>query len=285
MNNIQIHHNIKYKFFDKNDPAKNLRLYIGRNEVSYAIINSNTNTVVLLKSFRLTDTDNFFTFKLAVKDLFEQEEAFTYSYQKVSVGLHAAPFTLIPEKFFDAGKLDKYLSFNVPFDGSGRIHYDLIESQSAYLVCGIDYYLLESLDSHFPRYNLAHAATFWLNGLFKYRHNTSPLSGLYANFQKHYLDIAVFQNGKLSLLNTYYYEAGNDILYYILNAARQTKLDIKSQPVVFLGDITEDYPHYKLCDKFLPTLTPGNRPQYLHYCDEMEILPANYHHNLFCIDQ
>lgn len=285
MNNIQLHHNIKYKFFDKNDPAKHLHLYIGRNEVSYTIVNANTNTVVWLKSFRLTDTDNFFTFKLAVNDLFEQEDAFKYDYQKISVGLHAAPFTLIPEKYFDAGKLDKYLSFNVPFDGSGRIHYDPIESQAAYLVCGIDYYLLESLDSHFPRYSLTHAATSWLNGLFKeHAHEKiSTLSGIFANLQKHYLDIAVVKNGKLQLLNTYYYEVGSDILYYLLNAARQTHADIKTEPTVFLGDITEDYPHYKLCRKFLPNLVLGQRPKQLNYCDELDILPNNYHYNLFCI--
>lgn len=286
MNHIQLHHNVKHKLFDRQQASQySLSLYIGKDEISYAIINDNDNMVILLKSFRLTDVSNFFKYKLSVNDFFEQEELLKVGFSRINIAINAAPYTLVPEKYFDSSKVEKYFSFNHPLENSGKLHSDYLESVRAYLIYAVDYYLLDVLEKHFVIFQLHHSNTALLHQINADRIATGQTDSqsLYVNIQKRHADLIALSRSSLSLMTSNYIESPTDLLYYVLNAAQKSGIDSSKDPVVLTGDMTADYPHYKLCQKYIPNLHVGKRPADLHYCSEADMLPVNSHYNLLAI--
>lgn len=288
MNHIQLHHNVKHKLFDKQQAAQHsLSIYVGKDEISYCIINDANNMVVVLKSFRLTDVTNFFTYKLSVNDFFEQEELLKVGFSRVNIAINAAPYTTVPEKYFDSSKVDKFFAYNYPFESGGKLYSDFLNTVRAYLIYSTDYYLLDVLEKHFVMFRLRHSNTVLLeqiNADLLAANVATDSKTLHVNFQKHHIDlIGLWGNNQLRLMTSNYIESPNDLLYYVLNAAKEIGLDLQKDQVILTGDITADYPHYKLCQKYIAQLTLGKRPSNLQYCSEMDILPANSHYNLLGI--
>ena len=117
MDNIQVNQNIRHKLFTGNRLTNHsLVLYIGRDELSYAVIQESDRMVVHLKSFRLKEAGNFYAYKLLLKDFFEQEDLLKADFKSVSVGLNVGNYTLVPARYFDDSQIEKYYAFNFPQD-------------------------------------------------------------------------------------------------------------------------------------------------------------------------
>lgn len=284
MEAIQVNQSIKHKLFDKNKINQHsLILYIGRDEVSYAIINDTDSTAVLLKSLRIKEAGNFFAYKLSVKDFFEQEELLKARYKSVTIGINVAPYTLIPARYFEESHREKYYSLNYPFDGSVVLRHDHIGAAKVVNIYSLDRFLLDTIENTFSQYTIKHGSSFLLDDVLS-ENVYNQRKSMYINMQKHHVDIIGLDKSNLVFLNTYYYQTPDDLLYYVLNTAQQMNFDHHKDECVLLGEVTEDYPQYLAIKRYISDVKFGDRPAYYHYCNEiLSVLPTNYHYNLFCI--
>lgn len=283
MNNIQLIQHIKFKFFDRNKlNHHSLILYIGRDEISYSIINDNDNTAVCLKSYRIKEIGNFFAYKLLVKDFFEQEDLLHTAFKSVTVGLNFANYTLIPARYFEEEHIEKFYSFNYPYDGSAKLCHDHISSAKVANIYAIDAYLIETIQERFPNSQIKHAISYLLEDMLSENiYNKNKI--LYLNIQKHHVDIVGLNGNNLVFLNSYYYQIQEDLLYYALNAAQQIGFDYAQDECLLSGEVVADYPQYQILKTHFQHLKFVERPSYCAYCEELNVLPSNYHYNLFCI--
>lgn len=282
MNNIQLNNNIKYKFFDRNHIEEHtLSLFLGKDELSYCIKENATANVLLLKSFRLSGVENFFTYKLLVKDFFDQE-ALPDNFQSVQALLNFAPYTLVPDTFFDAGKVEKYFTLNHSIENGGRLQTDAIDTIKAHIIYAVDYYVMDVLEDAFPQVRLQHSATAFLSQIYRDLPYNSGKT-MWVNMQKKHIDLAALNDGNLQLFNTYYYETPADLLYYLLNVAQQTGFERNENTLTLSGDITPDFPNYKICEKYFKQIRLARRPVTQQYCQELDVLPQQYHYNLFAV--
>lgn len=283
MDAIQVNQNVKHKFFDKNKINNHsLILYIGRDEVSYAVINDIDCMVVFLKSLRIKESGNFFAYKLSVKDFFEQEELLKAGYKSVTIGINAGPYTLIPTRYFEETHIEKYYSLNYPYDGSAALLHDHIGAAKVVNIYSIDNFLLEAINATFSNYTIKHATSYLLEDVLS-ENVFNRRKVMYLNIQKHNTDIIGLDKNNLVFANTYYYQTPDDFLYYALNTAKQMNFDAFTDECVLLGEVTEDYQQYQVCHRYMSDVKFGDRPSYYSYCDELGVLPTNYHYNLFCI--
>lgn len=283
MDAIQVNQNVKHKFFDKNKINNHsLILYIGRDEISYAIINDIDCMVVFLKSLRIKEAGNFFAYKLSVKDFFEQEELLKARFKSVSIGINAGPYTLIPTRYFEETHIEKYYSLNYPYDGSAVLRHDHIGAAKTVNIYSIDSFLLETINATFSKYTIKHATSYLLEDVLS-ENVFNRRKVMYLNVQKHNADVIGLDKNNLVFTNTYYYQTPDDFLYYALNTAKQINFDPYTDECVLLGEVTEDYQQYEVCHRYISDVKFGDRPGYYSYCDELSVLPTNYHYNLFCI--
>lgn len=280
MNNIQVNHQIKYKFFDRSDSEnQQLLVYVGYDELSFAIIAEPDNTIVYLKSYRLKDADNYFAYKMWLTDILEQEELFKQKYAQISIGLNAANYTLVPNKYFDLSSAERYFDFNYHYDGSGKIMANLVDGFNCFVVYAIDFQLLETFTEIFDQFTLQHAISYLLPAL----PTTNDQKNLYVHVQKNHLDIVCFDGQKLLFCNSFSYSTSADFLYHILNTGKQTGLNPDTDNYILLGDVVRDQEQYQLCRKYIPKITFGSRPAGKNFCPELDIISLHHHFNLYCI--
>jgi len=281
LNNIQVNHQIKAKHFVHNGADnQHLAVYVGYDELSFTIASDAGNTVQYMKSYRLKDAFNYFAYKMMLTDLLEQEDLFKNKYAKISIGLNAANYTLVPNKYFDLSSAEKYYDFNFPNDGNGKIMANLVEGHNCFVVFAIDFQLLDAFTEIFDQFTLQHAVSYLLPAL---PQPPPEEKRLYASVQKNHLDLVCLQGSRLLYCNSFACNTPADFLYHLLNVAKHSGLDAVKDSFVLLGDIAGDQPAYQLCKKYLPNIAFGGRPEGKNYCTELDIIARHQHYNLYCI--
>jgi len=280
INNIQVSQQIKHRLFDRNNTRHlNLTIYVGYDELSFAIDDEQESGIVFLKSYRLKDANNYFAYKLLLSELLEQEELFTNQYNKISIGLNAANYTLVPHKYYDPSSAERYFDFNVQYDGSSKIMTNFIEGVNCFAIFAMDFQLLETLTNIFGNFILQHAVSYLIPAL----PTKEGEKRLYANLQKNNMDIVCVDGDKLIFCNTFKFNNPSEYLFHLLNASKQSGIDPDTDQFIILGDINSDQQHYQLSKDYLVNLSFANRPADKKYCMELDIIAPHQHFNLFAI--
>ncbi|QQS28320.1 MAG: DUF3822 family protein [Sphingobacteriales bacterium] len=280
INNIQVIQQIKYKLFDKNSTGHlHLLIYLGYDELSFAIESESEPGIVFLKSFRLKEVNNYFAYKMLLSELFEQEEMFGKQYKDIKIAVNSAGFTLVPHKYYDPGSAEKFHDFNLQNDGGSKIMSNFVEIVNCFVVFSMDYQLMENLTDVFGNFTLQHSISYLIPAF------ASKNSGktLFANFQKSNIDILSFDADKLLYCNSFKFQSSSDCLFHILNSAKHSGVDVMNDNFVFSGDISSEQQHYQLCQEYLSRLHFATRPESKTYCPELNVISPHQHVNLFAV--
>ena len=282
-NNIQINHHIRQRVFDKNILENHsLIIYLGQDELSYAVLDEAMNEIVFLKSFRLAAQKTSAEYARLIKKVLEAEDNLKGNYIEVNVGINFAKNTLIPLAFYDKKHLKGYFAYNYGTSTTAQLFTDTVLAESVINVFALENDIANSLEAVFPKYSIKHAATFLLNQILG-ENRDEKVRKMFVNLQKNHADFVVAEGKKLIFYNQFSFQTANDLLYHLINIAKQTDIDFSSHTCIMLGDIHESHPTYQFCSRYIQNLELGQRPITKNYCKELDILDENYHFNLFSI--
>ena len=63
---------------------------------------------------------------------------------------------------------------------------------------------------------------------------------IFYQLNKEFFDIIIIREGKLKLYNTFLFVSATDLIYFLLYACKQLKIDTKNTPFYFVGELTTD---------------------------------------------
>lgn len=236
----------------KNNPGNEqhkLSILIGQDGLSFYVADLSNNQIILFakKDFgKLLEPSEILE---QVEQLFDQYEELA-SVGKAQVLFSNNLYAFVPDAFFDENHLSDYLKFNTKILRTDFIAYDeLVEPK---------------LNNVYIPYTNINNYFFDKFGSFQYEHATSILvknmllqekeaqqEKVYVNVFSRHFDMVVLKNDKLLLCNSFYFEAPEDFVYYILFTAEQLKLDPEKFSLVFLGTISAESEIYKLCYTYI----------------------------------
>ncbi|MGB1204958.1 MAG: DUF3822 family protein [Chitinophagales bacterium] len=281
--NIQVNHHIRQRIFDKNMLENHsLIIYLGQDELSYAVLDDAMNEIVFLKSYRLAAQKSSTEYAHLIKKVLETEENLKGSYVEVNVGISFAQNTLIPLAYYDKTHTKKYFEYNYGISKTAKLFTDTVLAESVINVFALENEIAKTLKAVFPKYSIKHAATFLLNQILG-ENRDDKVKKMFVNLQKNHVDFVVAEGKKLIFYNQFNFNIADDLLYHLINVAKQTHIDFNLHDCIMLGDIHESHPTYQLCSRYIESLKLGKRPITKNYCKELDILPDNYYFNLFSI--
>ena len=282
-NNIQVNHHIRQRVFDKNILENHsLIMYFGQDELSYAVLDEAMNEIVFLKSYRLLQQLSSEQYARLIKQFLETEEHLKGNYIEVNIGISAAKNTLVPLAYYNKKHTKDYFAYNYGEPKDAALFTDTVLAESVVNIFALENNITAHLKANFPKYSVKHAATFLLNQILG-ENRDEKVKKLFVNLQKHHADFVVAEGKKLLFYNQFSYQTADDLLYHIINIAQQTGIDFALHTCVLLGDIDENQPTYKLCNRYIEKMELGKRPITKSYCKELDILPENYHFNIFSV--
>lgn len=196
-------------------------------------------------------TDNF-------KSSFFENEVFSYPFKRTYIVCASSPYTLVPQKLFDAQEAGRYMRFNFSTP-QPKCLWDTVKEAGIAVVFGAEEKLYEFCCRSFPAPRFMHAVSPLLSYWTKAGATTSG-NRMYVNLYAKWLDIFCFRQGGLLFANTFGYEHIHDILYYILYIWKEQDLSQLTDRLFISGTPDMRMQLMTVLRKYIRNVAPAEAP-------------------------
>lgn len=163
-----------------------------------------------------------------LESLLSSEDFLQCAYYRVILESCNPASTLMPVSLFDANKAEVYFVFDNNLNSTHQVCYNNLSLIQVVNIFSVERKIVELLDKRFGKVEKVHQQTALLAKSLSYPKNTDDHSyKLSLQIHKGWFDLMLVKDGALQLLNAFEYVGQNDILYFVLNALKQFKV----QPV------------------------------------------------------
>jgi Protein of unknown function (DUF3822) len=187
--------------------------------------------------------------------LFVDNPRFEWPYALVQVAFFNTYATLVPRRLFDSQYLEAYFKLLLRPDQALSFHFEPVAEFDSYLVYAVDRTMKAQIDLHLPKARLTHLAVPQLRRFRALAAQRSDYSVM-ANLRNQAVQIAVFEGPGLQYYNTFQFEKPEDLLYYLLLAYEQFRLDPLKTPLYLSGHFKEDADTYRLLKRYVTGIVP-----------------------------
>jgi len=246
-----------------------LSVQIGLTHFSYCITNTSKFSLEYFKNYQLNNTND-------IINLINDDEVIKSDFFSSSVAFVNFPSTLIPNKFFTKLSAKEMLELNS--ETHEIINTDVLKEIDVHLAYSIPKELNNIVTTYFPNAKQKAQQSILIDKFSK-EYNTEPTAYIY--LCENTLNITAFKNEKLIFNNSFNFETKEDILYFVLFAFEQLKLDTNNVNTLLFGDITKDDYNFKLLYEYIRNIELGERPKQLKFPDEFNTLENQKYFGLF----
>jgi hypothetical protein len=203
-----------------------------------------------------SEEDSFFTETVSLnpdvpliqslKETFFENVCLSYTYQTLHVIAVSEKYTMVPESVFSEKDKDTLFSYCFQTDGNIKVLAQPLPAFSSFLLYSMDPDVYEFMMRSLVNPQFIHFLSPMLSDWRQKSVKCYPRQ-LYAMIHDGRLDLVCFRQGELLLLNSFGYETGNDIIYFILYVCKQLSVSQPEDSVFFCGDRT-------MCEKIMPVI-------------------------------
>lgn len=145
------------------------------------------------------------------------------------------PTMLVPLAEFQEEDCAELYGFCFPSDKKISVFYDIIQASNAVLLFGLDQMICDKLRESFGDVRFISAQTAVLRH-FSVKGASQSGKRIFLYKNELGLDVAVFEENRLLLSNSYPAHTNSDIAYYTFNVARNLGVDLSETPIYVAGD-------------------------------------------------
>ncbi len=211
-----------------------LSLQISHDYLSFSILDTLRNKYVMLRSYEAEEGGSYDANKLG--ELLSMDDFLIRRFRKTVIVTPSDRSTLVPAPLYDETLKDSFFLFNHPdFNGHDILVNELSEPE-AFLVFAIPSDINELIKRSFPRVNPYHQLKPLLR-FFSANRRITGSNPVNVHIEKGFLCISVFDQNTLRFCNTFNYQTGSDIRYFILYVFKRLGLS-QDENVFFSGRIS-----------------------------------------------
>lgn len=204
----------------------------------------------------LSEEDSFFTETVSLdpdvplvqslKEVFFQNACLSYVYNTLHVISVSGKYTLVPDSVFSETDKDLLFSYCFQVDKDSKVLVQPLTGFYSSLLFNMDNEAYEFMVRSFINPHFIHYLSPLLIDWRKKSLDRYPKQ-IYVVIQPAVLDIVCFEQGELLFVNSFGYEAENDIIYFIMYVCKQLSVDQLEDAVFFYGD-------KPICRKIMPVI-------------------------------
>ena len=158
--------------------------------------------------------------------------------------------TFVPSPLFDPDYMGSYLQYNTKVFETDFFESDELSNYGMHIVyipwANLNNFLIDQYGS----FTYRNANTVLIEKLMDASRNADGRR-MYAHFSAERFEIAVIENQKLLLFNSFEHRAKEDFIYYVLFTAEQLNLNPEQFPLRLLGDIDQDGDYFQTAYKYV----------------------------------
>ena len=191
------------------------------------------------------DKDSFFTETLSfdadipvvqsLKDIFFDNPCFSYVYKSLYIVCASGKYTLVPDSvFLEKGK-ELLFSFCHKTDSAEKVLAQPLRGLNSSLLFGTNSEAYEFLMRSLVNPQFIHSLSPMLN-LWRESSMACHPKQIYIFVHDDMFDIVCFERGEMLFINSFDYETGKDMVYYIMYVCKQLGIEQLDDCLHFCGD-------------------------------------------------
>ncbi len=245
--------------------------------ISFAIKHEGDQKYIGLAVYHFDKSRPLVGYPIALEILFNSKSYLSKNYKKVSVVYSVPESVLIPFALYNSSTVGNAINLLYgDADSSGKIETDVISESQYYNCYRVGNGMAEVFEKYFPN------ASHW--------HQYSNLLGDAVNskgkmqviFYSYKLVVALYQNGKCLLVNTFPYQSVQDVSYYLLSVRNVFSLEDIDLEVS--GYIEQESSLFQELYKYFTSISFKALPPFCEFTDEILQYPSHYFSHLFALD-
>jgi hypothetical protein len=241
------------------DDTFELSLQVGPQGFSFCIHSPVGQKIKVLRHYKFTDIILEEDLLNNTAEILRKDEFLQHQYKKARVIYFGRKSTIVPTVFINAENLKKILEFNQPLDELDEIHQNALSDCDSNLVFAVPTYLAGMISEKFRDARYYNQAAPLLSYALK-RKQDMDANIVYLQLNKDFFDIVIIQERKFTLYNSFLFVSSTDLLYFILYACKQLKVDTKSTAFILTGERSAEAALLKELKSYLPRLFPIDKP-------------------------
>lgn len=256
-----------------NTHTANLYIEISSHGLSYIILDNKSFVALATYNFKEGTTDEIAAG--FIHELMADQPALKEKFGQVAIIYGYPQSVLVPKEFMSEVESKAMLDLVFGDVRDSIIRNELMRGHLIYNVYSVPALVDSILSHYFP------TATF--HHLFSLLPNAIKVAGshLYCIFHTGYLTVMLHKEEKLQVIQTFTYQAPDDVSYHLLNICNSFGAGIQEVSVHLSGVIDVNSTLYSEIYKYFSKAYFDGLPNEYKYTDEIKSYPAHYFSHLF----
>lgn len=216
----------------------------------------------------------------AIRTVFGSEQMFSYPFGELHCAFFNLNATLVPQRLFDPADLPAYFKILLrPAEYEYRA--DELPELGCHLVYALEPVVVRMCEQYFPAAKTMHLALPLLKNW-----QRSTARGDYevcVNLRNQVVQVAVFDRQNLLFYNASQFSKASDLLYFVLLAFDQFRLNPEEIPLTVSGHLLEDSDAFRLLHRYVRTVRFALLPETIVLPEETDSLPPHTWYDLFSL--
>ena len=243
---------------------------------SFCIKEEETNLFLGVAIYHYDKSKPAVGFAIDLQIIFHQKEILAKKFKKVCVVFSNPESVLVPSSIYQKEKCAGILNLMCgDLNDQELIFTDLINGQQLYNCYRIPGPTYEMVQDQFPQSKSVHQYSMLLSNPSLADNQMSVI------FNSQKIIVSLIKDNKYQLVNSFNYEAPEDVSYILLNICHQ--FDLPGIPLKLHGLIEEKSSLYNEIFKYFEKIEFASYPDGSHFSEEILKYPAHYFSYLFAI--
>ncbi len=240
-----------------------------------------TGAVLALKSWHFDNYDGGFdAVEPELRQIFDGEALLKEPFSRIRCAVFNRSATLVPRRLFNADQLPAYFQLLLP-PGDWEYHYEALPTLDCFLVYALEKNTAGLLRRNFPATIITHLAAPLIQKTLEIISPDEQL--ILVNLRNEVAQIVAFERGNLLYYNTFSYDKASDLLYFVLLAFEQCRLNPEHIPLLLAGTVLQDSEIYKLLFRYVRNIRFAPAPDRYQLPPEAQPLPDHLFFDLFSL--
>jgi hypothetical protein len=260
--------------------AGRLRVIVGADGFSWLATGSDGHVAALQSWQFKPGSKQLAEVESEVRSIFGQQTILGLPFGEVTYAFANPNVTLVPRRLFRPEDMASYLKLLIQPDDY-QYGFDEIQELDCFAVYAVETNLLRMGTQYFPQGDRIHLAT----SLIRAFRNLNARSGyeVTVNLRNQVAEVLVFDRHILLFYNTFQFEQPNDLLYAILLAYDQFRLNPVETPLVLAGNLLEDSAIYRLFYRYFRHIRFATISGSSELPAQMAVLPAHCYFDILTL--
>jgi hypothetical protein len=162
------------------------------------------------------------------------------TFKQVKIAYEGGKTTLVPAPLFDPEEKDTFLRFNFIPGRDELVSFDHLMPLDAYQVFSVPKEVTEAVDELFPGSRLVHASGFLIEGVWINYKNRISSATAFLHVREREFDLMIFDGRQMAFFNSFPYQNGDEVAYYLIFVLEQLSYNPGQVPVVLSGHFDMD---------------------------------------------